>query len=55
MRISIVEDQGGGGGLCSAITRPSDRSAYLKIVFLISQPLHMLWVLKRAVSMRRFF
>ena len=23
--------------------------------FLISQPIHMLWVLKRTVSMRRFF
>ena len=26
-RISMVEDQGWGGGLCSAITRPSDKSA----------------------------
>ena len=24
-------------------------------IFLISQPKHMLWVLKRTVSMRRFF
>ena len=26
----------------------------MKIIFLISQPKHMLWVLKRTVSMRRF-
>ena len=31
------------------------KSAYKKINFLISQPKHMLWVLKRTVSMRRFF
>ena len=31
------------------------KSALLKIIFLISQPKHMLWVLKRTVSMRRFF
>ena len=35
--------------------RPRDKSAYLKIIFLISQPKHMFWVLKRTVSMRRFF
>ena len=34
---------------------PPDKSAYLKIIFLISQPKRMLWVLKRTVSMRRFF
>ena len=28
---------------------------YQKIIFLISQPKNMLWVLKRTVSMRRFF
>ena len=27
--------------------RPPDKSAKLKIIFLISQPKHMLWVLKR--------
>ena len=32
-----------------------DKSAYSKIDFRISQPKHMLWVLKRIVSMRRFF
>ena len=26
-----------------------------KINFLVSQPKHMLWVLKRTVTMRRFF
>ena len=29
--------------------------AYQVIICLISQPKHMLWVLKRTVSMRRFF
>ena len=31
------------------------KSAYQKITFLISQPKHVLWVLKRTFSMRRFF
>ena len=31
------------------------KSAYQKINFLISQQKHILWVLKRTVSMRRFF
>ena len=31
------------------------KSAYPKNNFVISQPKHMLWVLKRTVSMRRFF
>ena len=31
------------------------KSVYQKNNFLISQPKHMLWVLKRTVSMRRFF
>ena len=35
--------------------RPLVKSAYPKNNFLISQPKHMLWVLKRTVSMRRFF
>ena len=39
----------------SIIFRPLVKSAYLKNDFLISQPKHMLWVLKRTVSMRRFF
>ena len=37
------------------IKRPPDKSAQLKIIFLISEPKHLLWVLKRTVSMRRFF
>ena len=32
-----------------------DKSAYQKINFLVSHPKHMLWVLKRTVSMRQFF
>ena len=36
-------------------TRPLVKSVYQKINFLISQPKHMLWVLKRTVSMRRFY
>ena len=35
--------------------RPLVKSAYQKNNFLISQPKHMLWVLKITVSMRRFF
>ena len=34
--------------------RLSDESTYLKDICLISQPKHMLWVLKIIVSMRRF-
>ena len=37
------------------INRPLVKSAYPKNNFLISQPKHMLWVLERTVSMRRFF
>ena len=40
--------------ICSCI-RPLVKSVYKKNNFLISQPKHMLWVLKRTVSMRRFF
>ena len=39
-------------GLLISSHRPPDKRAYLKT---ISQPKHMLWVLKRTVSMRRFF
>ena len=35
--------------------RPSVKSVYQKPNFLISQPKHMLWTLKRSISMRRFF
>ena len=34
---------------------PGPQSVVLKIIFLISQPKHMLWVLKRTVLMRRLF
>ena len=34
--------------------RPPDKSVYWKIIFFISHPKHMLWVLTRTVSMRRF-
>ena len=40
---------------CFCYYKPPDKSAYWKIVFFISHPKHMLWVLKRTVSMRRFF
>ena len=39
----------------SHICRPPDKSMYLKIIFLISQPKHVLWVLKRTVSMTGSF
>ena len=35
--------------------RTPDKSVYCKTIFFISHPKHMLWVLKRTVSMRRFF
>ena len=35
--------------------RPPDKSVYWKISFFISHPKHMLWVLKRTVSMKRLF
>ena len=35
--------------------RPLDKSVYWKTIFFISHPKHMLWVLKRTVSMRQFF
>ena len=40
---------------CYSYYRTPDKSVKLKIIFLISQPKHMLWVLKRTISMRRFF
>ena len=39
--------------ICRGLVRPPDKSAKSKINFLISQPKHMLWVLKRTVSMRQ--
>ena len=41
--------------LARCLIKPLDGSAYSKINFLISQPKHILWVLKRTVLMRRFF
>ena len=38
-----------------SFTRPPDKRVYWKIIFFISHPKHMLLVLKRTVSMRRFF
>ena len=37
------------------LPRPLVKSVYGKITFLNSQPKHMLWVLKRTVSIRRSF
>ena len=37
------------------VTEALVKSAYQKFNFLISKPKHMLWVLKRTLSMRRFF
>ena len=34
--------------------RPPDKRMYVKIIFLISQPKHMLWVLERIVSKINF-
>ena len=39
----------------SPVNRPPDKSAYWKTISFFSCPKHMLWVLKRTVSMRRFF
>ena len=36
-------------------SRPPDKSVYWKTIFFISHPKHMLWVLKRTVSMRLQF
>ena len=41
--------------LCYKLIRPPDKSAYWIINFLIAQPRHMFWILKRTVLMRRFF
>ena len=45
----------GGQYISKCLDRPPDKSAYWKIIFFISHPKHMLWVLKRTVSMWRFF
>ena len=48
IRLSIGMDQ-------TIIYRPPDKSVYLKIILLISQSKHMLWVLKRKSAMRGSF
>ena len=35
--------------------RPPDKSVYWRTIFFVSHPKHLLWVLKRTVSMRLFF
>ena len=52
MKSLITFANAGNRALCH---KPLVKSAYQKNNFLISQPKHMLWVLKRTVSMRRFF
>ena len=42
-------------GNSSVVSRAPDKRMYWKTIFFISHPKHMLWVLKRTVSMRRFF
>ena len=39
----------------SHFNRPLDKNVQIKFNSIIHQPKHMLWVLKRTVSMRRFF
>ena len=43
------------GYIKEKVFRNLDKSVYQKIILLFSHPKHMLWVLKRTVSMRRFF
>ena len=66
-----MEGGGGGGGAFPKLVNPIPpaenrylvsfyrmiicKTAQLKNIFLISQPKHMLWVLKRTVSLRRYF
>ena len=40
---------------CYFVPRPTDKSACWKTIFFISHPKHTLWVVKRTVSVRRFF
>ena len=44
-----------GPNCLQRLSRTLVKSAYRKTNFLIFQPKHMLWVLKRTVSKRRFF
>ena len=38
-----------------SLSRPPDESVSWKIIFFISHPKHMLWVLKRTVSLSYYF
>ena len=38
-----------------SLLSPPDKNVSLGFIFVISQPKYMLWVLKRTVSLRRFF
>ena len=42
-------------GVFFICNRPPDKSAYWKIIFLITQPKHMLWVLKKPYRGDRSF
>ena len=44
-----------GQNCLKMLSRPPDKSVYWKIISFISHPKHILWVLKRTVSTRRFF
>ena len=47
--------QGESQTIVPNMSRPLVKSAYQKIIIIISKPKHMLWVLKRTVSMKQFF
>ena len=55
MRIPIAPLGHHYSGTNKPFNRPPDKSAYIKTIIFITQPKHMLWVLKRTVSMKRFF
>ena len=50
---SAIHDNHAAIYFCTLVPygRPPDKSAYWKIMFFISHPKHMLWVLKITVSM----
>ena len=51
----LPQTQGYAENINKVPIRPLDKSAYWKIIFFTSHPKHMLWVLKRTVSLRQFF
>ena len=53
--VYLGNDDKADKGKLDMLIRPPDKSAKLKIIFLISQPKHMFWVLKRTISIRWFF